>query len=196
MADVDSSVDPDPGVYQQEVINPNSLALGQLVSLLAIVGIAPRNKTVFNEAVRRGQISNEAVTFALLSPHTYTLINRGNRRQQDTVLLKNGTDVMPDNSYQYLVAVLTGVSGPFVIPVGSFITLNLDFKGFISIPITAGGAQTAAAIAADINTALTGSPLYGPSYATVATVSGAAVRITSPLTASLPNSDQIGRAHV
>jgi hypothetical protein len=186
---VDSSVYLDPGVYQEEVINPNALALGQLVSLLAVVGIAPRLKYVNNEAVRRGQIRNEAITFAGSSPHTATTINVSTRRQDDTKLIRNGVDVMPDESYAWLAATVTGVAGPFVVAAGTFLTLNIDKKGWISIPITAGGARTAAQVCTDINTALTASPLYGSGYGAVATVATTAVKLTSPNSANPQLSD-------
>jgi hypothetical protein len=176
----------DPGVYQQEELNPQSLALSPLAFVLAIVGIAPRVKTVFNEPIRRGQIRNEALTVAGSSPHTATLVNRGNRRQQDSVL-RRGTDILPDIAYSYLPATLTGSNGPFNIPANSFVTLSLDKRGFLAIALTAGAAQTAANVVSDINTALAASPLYGAAYATAASVSGSAVKITSPSAA--PDTD-------
>jgi hypothetical protein len=186
---VASNVYLDPGVYQEEVINPNALALGQLVSLLAVVGIAPRLRYVYNEAVRRGQVANESVTFAGSSPHTATTINIATRKQDDTVLIRNGTDVMPDNSYQWLPATVTGINGTFNIAANSFLTMNMDKKGWISIPITAGAARTAAQVCTDINSALAASPLYGVAYNNVATVSGSAVKLLSPNSASPQLSD-------
>lgn len=175
----DISVYTDPGVYQSEVINPTSLALSSLANLLAIVGTAPRVRLASNETVRRGQVSDETLTFTLASPHRATLTNKGNRRKQDTQLYR-GTDLLPDAAYSYVPATVTGVAGPFVIAANTFITLNLDGLGWISIPLTAGGAQTAAQVAADINAALAADARYGVAYNAVANGVTGSVVITSP----------------
>lgn len=63
------------------------------------------------------------------------------------------------------------------------VRLNIDARGNIDIAVTAGLAQTAAAVAADINAALLASALYGAAYGTVATVvGGTRLRFTSPTT--------------
>jgi hypothetical protein len=181
----DISIYVDPGVYSQEVINPSSLALGQLPTLLAVVGIAPRVAVVSNEAVIRGQVNNEAVTWAGSSPHTYTTTNVATRRQADTTLIKTTggqNQTMPNNAYQWLPASITGLTGPFDIVSGSFITLELDGNEFISIALTAGSTRTATQVAADINTALAASPAYGVAYNAVATAVAGAIVITSPQT--------------
>src|SRR5579872_2397955 len=189
----DISIYVDPGVYQQEVIQPQSLNLGTLPSLLAVVGIAPRVAIVSSEAVRRGQVFGEVVSFANVSPHTYTTVNNSTRRQSDTQLFKttNGQNLlMPNNSYVWLPAQILGTGvAPFNITAGSFITLELDGKGFISIPLTTGATRSATQIATDINTALGASPLYGVSYNAVASVVGGFVQIVSPNSALPQNSD-------
>lgn len=170
----------EPGVSQEQQLNPVNLAIIPQASTLAIVGIAPRVKTASNELVRRGQIRNEAVTFSGVAPFQATLAHRANRKQQDSVLVRNGTDVIPDSGYFFVNAQVTGPAGPFVIPANSYLTVSIDGRQYISIPLTAGGAQTAANVAADINAALAGSPFYGAGYATAASAVGAAVRIDSP----------------
>lgn len=177
----DISVYTDPGVYQSEVINPTSLALSSLANLLAIVGTAPRTKQQFNEAIRRGQVSSESLTFALTAPHRATLTNKGNKRKQDTQLYR-GTDLLPDAAYSYVPSTVTGPVGPFLVAANTFVTLNLDGLGWISIPITAGAARTAAQVATDINTALAADPRYGTAYNAAAVAVGGAVVLTSPQT--------------
>lgn len=184
----------DPGTYQEEVIVANSLAIGQLPNLVAVIGIAPRVSVIQNETVRRGQIENEAVTFAGGSPHTYTTTDVATRRQGDTQLIKttgNQNLTMPNSSYTWLPATLTGLVGPFAVIAGTFITLNMDGLGFISIEITANPAQTASVIAGNINTALAASSLYGAAYSAVATAVAGAVVLTSPSSApgQIQNSD-------
>lgn len=183
---VDLSVYTDPGSYQSEVINPTSLAVSSLSSLLAIVGIAPRVKTVTNETVRRGQVSNESASFSASAPHRYTTVNHSNRRKQDTQVYR-GTDILPDIAYSYVSATLTGpdLGAGIVVAAGTFVTIMLDNMGWISVPLTAGPARTAAQIATDINTALAADPRYGTGYGTAATSSAGKVVLTSPMSDAL-----------
>lgn len=175
------SIYTDPGAYQQEVINPTSLALSALSNLLAIIGTAPRVRQENNEAVRRGQIRDEALTFAGSLPHQATLVNKGNRRKQDTQLYR-GTDLLPDSAYSYVPATVTGpdLGAGIVIAANTFVTINMDGKGWISIPLTAGAARTAAHVATDINTALAADPRYGTGYNAVAAAVTGSVVLTSP----------------
>lgn len=78
-----------------------------------------------------------------------------------------------------LPATLTGLAGPFVIPVGqNELRIDLDGRGMISIllPVLA---TTAAAIVAVINAALLADPRYGVPYSATASVSGAAVMLVA-----------------
>jgi len=177
----------EPGVTQQEQLSPTNLATSPLSATLALVGIAPRERTVFNEALRRGQVVNEALTFTPSSPYLATLATRANRRQQDAVLLRNGTDVIPISGWSFLPAQITSLPETYAIPANAYITLSIDKRGYISIPIPPAALQTAANIAIAINNALNGSPLYGPGYAGVAVDVAGTVQLTSPT--SGPNSD-------
>ena len=179
----DISVYTDPGVYQSEVINPTSLALSSLANLLAIVGTAPRVRQAINEPIRRGQVNSESLSFALALPHRATLVNKGNRRKQDTQLYR-GADLLPDAAYSYVPASVVGVNlgAGIVVAANTFITVNLDSLGWISLPIAAGPAQTAIIIAGNINAALAADPRYGIAYNAAATVVGGAVVLTSPVT--------------
>lgn len=181
MADI--SVYTDPGTYQSEVLNPTSLALSSLNSLLTIIGTAPRVKQAINEPVRRGQVKDETLSFSATLPYRATLVNKGNRRKQDTQIYRN-TDLLPDGAYSYVPASLTGpnLGAGLVIAANSYITLNLDGLGWIPIPLTAGATQTAALIATDINTALAADVRYGVAYSAVAAASLGAVVLTSPQT--------------
>lgn len=184
MADI--SVYTDPGAYQNEVINPTTLALSPLSNLVAIVGTAPRTRQMSNEAIRRGQVLNEALTFSGASPHVATLINKSNRRKQDTQLYR-GTDLLVDVAFTYSAAYVKGpdLGAGLAIVANSFVTFNLDSKGWISVALTVGATQTAVAIAANINAALTADPRYGVAYSGAAAASAGAVVLTSPLIGSL-----------
>lgn len=169
----DISVYTDPGVYDQEVLNPSALAMSPVANLLAIVGIAPRQRRVANEPVTRGQVNDEVMTVAGTPPYTATLVNRCNRLKSTTLIVRNTTDEMPDDAYNFLPATITGLdilTAGVVVGAGTFITLNMDGKGWISILLPNGGAVTPAQMAAAINTQLGASPLYGVGYNAVATV--------------------------
>lgn len=124
---------------------------------------------------------NEALVFTPSTPFIATLVRRSNRRQQDSILVRNGTDVIPSAGWSFLPAILTSTAEPWNVPANAYITLSMDKRGYISIPIPPAGAQTAANVATAINNTLNGSPLYGPTYATVATVVANAVVLTSPI---------------
>jgi len=180
---IDLSVYTDPGVYQQEVIQPQALATGQVPNVLAVVAIGPRSKRSTNEIVQRGIVLNESVTFSTPSPYNYTLLSHGNRRKQDTTILRNGTDSIPLGGYDYLPASKQGVAGPYNIPATSYLTFELDHKGYLSVLITASATQTAGVIVGLINAALAADARYGVPYNAVASVAGGnAVKITSPVT--------------
>lgn len=64
------------------------------------------------------------------------------------------------------------INGPYAIVAGvnDRLRLNIDGRGSITITLTPGGAQTALAVAADINAALLADVRYGVGYGFVATV--------------------------
>ena len=80
------------------------------------------------------------------------------------------------------------VNGPYAIVAATNdkLRLNIDGKGSIDITLTAGGAVTAATVAADINGALTADTRYGAGYAATATVIATSrIRLTSVVTGTL-----------
>lgn len=172
----------EPGVTQSQQLSPQNLTTSPIPNLLAIVGIAPRVRTAFNEATRRGLVRNEALTFSGITPFLATLAHKANRRQQDSILLRNGTDVMPNEGWKFLSATILSLVETFNVPASAYVTLAIDGKPFISIAIPPAALQTAAVVAASINAALNASPLYGPAYGAVATVVGNRVLVTSPST--------------
>jgi hypothetical protein len=76
---------------------------------------------------------------------------------------------------------LTGVNGTFNVT-ASDNSLKIGINGIdpVDVTLTIGAAQTATAVAADINAALNSSSNYGPAYAYVASVSGSAVKLDVP----------------
>jgi len=102
----------DPGVIIGEVVTPAAISIATVPDILAIVAVGNRQKRATNEAIKRGQILEEAATFAGSSPHVYTLTpNRGDRRVSNTVIRRTlaGLVTVIDSTFiSYPAAVLTG----------------------------------------------------------------------------------------
>lgn len=204
----------DPGVLIGEVIVPAGISVATVPDILGIVATGNRKKRSTNETVQRGRISDEGLTLAGVSPHTATLVNRGDRRLSNTTIrrtLNNQTVDLPDSAVSYLAALLQGnVVGPVDISVNNAIALKMDSGKVITMtftdgvaavnisgtlvevttPLTTGGtAATMAEIADGINAGLAAADVlgYGAAYATVATVNATGLLLTSPL--SDPYSD-------
>lgn len=184
----------DPGTYIQEVIQPGAVSVSN-ERILGIVAIAPRTRRARNEQVVRGKIYEETLSVATSSPHVATLVNTSDRNRNSATLYMND-NALGIGDWSFLVAVLTGgaVVGASVVFVGGAndaFTLALDGRKPITITF-APGATAVTAIAAAINAALLASPLYGASYASVAsttttTVPNDTLVLTSP--DSTPASD-------
>jgi len=86
-------------------------------------------------------------------PNTLTL-TRGTSPVAQTGGPQDLTVVLPAADAVDLVA---GI----VVAAGAFLRIEIDHRGWIDVPLTAGAGKTATDIAADINTALTYHPLYG-----------------------------------
>jgi len=207
----------DPGVYVAEVVVPGAVSVTALPLTVCLVGAAKRDKRASNEAVQRGLISNESLTFAATpGAHDVTLINLGNRNTAQTTVTKDGV-ALDSADVSYLPASKTGLafgaSLDFTAP-NNKLALSLDGKAQVTIAITglAGGdlttvtnglitqnlnsvftgggiaAVTPSQIAEGINKALAGATsLYGAAYGAVATVDTGKVVVTSPLSTSASN---------
>jgi hypothetical protein len=106
----------------------------------------------------------------------------GSNYIQDTDYEDTGNTVDWLVAASWAEATLTGVNGPFAIVAATNDEIKLGINGLtpITISLTAGAAQAASAVVADINTALEASSIYGPEFAHVASVSGTAVKLTAP----------------
>ena len=196
----------DPGVLIGEVIVPAGITLATVPDILCVVASGSRQKRAINEAVQRGQVLNEALTVAASPPHTATLTNRGDRRISNTTIRRTlGADTieLPNSALSYLAAQLDGTAEPYDLNPTNAIGLKIDGGQEITMtltdgapsvvitgslvavttPLTTGGdAATAAEVAAGINAGLVAATAlgYGPTFATVASDNGGALRLTSP----------------
>jgi len=181
MSQSDISVYLDPGSYSQEQIQPQALGTGNVPNILAVIGIAPRVKRAANEVVIRGEVIKESATFTGSPPYQYPLLNHGDRKQANTEIIRNGTDLIPNSGYSFVPAFIQSLAGPYNIPATSYVTFSMDKKGYISILIPASATQSAATVISTINAALVADPRYGVGYATAATAAASGVLLTSPV---------------
>lgn len=79
-----------PGAYNTEVPRGASVALGTVPLALCLVGTADPNKTAQSETVRRGQILDEPLVVAIVSPYTAPLANNSNQETNQAVVYKDG----------------------------------------------------------------------------------------------------------
>ena len=180
-----------PGVYIQQKVQPGSVTVSA-ERVLGIVGIAPRTRRSTDEAVIRGKVYEETLTFSV-APHLATLANISNRDRNNAVLRKND-QVLSLGLWSFspakLVATTTGAAtintqGP---PVLNKLSISLDGKDFVTISCTSGAAVPLTTIATDFNAALAALSAYGSAYNSVFSVTGtgatSAMNITSPLSTS------------
>jgi len=201
----------DPGVYQAEVINPAQISIATVPDVLAIVAHGNRSKRSNNEAVKRGQVFDEALTVSGTAPYIATLMSRGDRRISNTKVrrtLSGETIDLPDSALSFGAAVLTGSvlttvdistakAFGFKMDNGQEVTIQLEYNAAPSVTITGslivskytfsgagGAAATPTQIAAAINAALVAATAlgYGALYTTAVTVSTGKLVFTSILT--------------
>src|SRR5271157_2600469 len=107
----------EPGTIIGEVVTPAAIAVATTPDLLAIVAQGSRVSRSTNEAVVRGQVLNEALTVAGVTPFTATLTDRSNRRGSDTQVfqtLAGVTTTIPNSAISFLPATVVGIeAGPF-----------------------------------------------------------------------------------
>lgn len=143
----------DPGTYQQEVLVPGGGTPATLPLSAGLIGLGSGVKRAVNEAVIRGKITAEPVTFAG-TPKVDTLVDRAYRRQAATTLYKNGvplqaTDWLFQNAFinsNASTAVDTTIGGG-----KGTLTLSLDGRTPIAIEFSAAPATPAALLAGTTN---------------------------------------------
>jgi hypothetical protein len=202
----------DPGVIIGEVIVPAGISLATVPDILAIVAAGNRSSRSIDEAVTRGQILEEALTFAGTPPHIVTLTNRGDRRISNTTVRRTigfTTITIPDGGLNYVAAELEGsglgpydISSPlafgFKMDSGQEITIQLEYSGTPGTPTisgtlvtveatfsgTLGDAATPAEVVAAINLGLVAADTlgYGIAYTAAASVGTTGILFTSPIT--------------
>jgi hypothetical protein len=204
----------DPGVYQQEVVVPGSGSATSLPLAVGLIGVGAATKRAVNEAVIRGKIFGEAVTFSSAKD---TLANRAVRRQSQATLWENGV-AHPSSDWQFNnCAITSNATTAIDLTTRNVLSLSLDGKTpiviyFTAVPSTAAAAKTGtsngvvvprgattasttmAEVAASINAALafmTDAQLnagtgqgYGSAYAGAASTSAGLLVVTSPVTGS------------
>lgn len=191
----------DPGTYIRQRIQPGSVTVTS-ERTLSIVGIAPRTKRSSDEAVVRGKVYDESLTFATSTPYIATLINISDRNRNNATLYRND-NALGLGDWSFVSASLVGAEwAGATIDVSSgtgtaqYFTLSVDKKSFVTLDMDAlvtgvGGTPataTGANIAAAINAGLVASSVYGSSYSSVASsATGTAnpiITLTSPSTDS------------
>lgn len=103
----------DPGVYFREIIVPGAINIATVPFTVGLIGVGNRDKRITDEAVQRGAIENEPLTVAGTSPHTATLIERGDRRVANTTVYADGVP-LNINSLSYPAPTIIGTAaGPY-----------------------------------------------------------------------------------
>jgi len=103
---------------------------------------------------------------------------------EDTDWDENGNLIEWTATTNWVESTLTGLTGPYAIVLGTNDKLRLSVNegALITVTLTAGGAQAAADIALDINTALDASTSYGPVLGHFASDDGAAaIKLDTPI---------------
>lgn len=176
----------DPGSYQQEVIQPGSVAISS-ERIEAIVAIAPRTKRATNEAVIRGKVYEEDLTsWSLTTPYICTLASVSNRDRNDATLRMNG-NALSAAAWTFRPAQLQGVSTATVdTTLKHYFTLLMDGKAPATLELTTKGAGTPiATIASELNAKLALVAAYGTAYnAVFSIVATNKLTITSPISTS------------
>jgi len=196
----------DPGVYIAQKLQPGSVTL-TADRTLCIVAIAPRTRRATDEAVVRGKVYGETLTFNG-STYRATLSDVSDRNRSTATLYRND-NALGLGDWSYIPASLIGTewSGASInvssgAAAAQYFTISLDGKRFVTInmdaAVTTIGGAPAAATAENICDAINyelGNPagtyysVYGSAYAAVATNATGAVNkiitITSPLTSSV-----------
>lgn len=187
---IDISVYTDPGTYISEVIEPGSVST-LYERTLGIVAIAPRTRRVTSELVTRGKVYDETVSISGPSPYRGTLVNVSNRDRNNAVLYLND-NALGLGDWSFVPATLDNSATPGT-PVDTNtnknITISFDGKAALTVTVTSGATTALTTIATDINTAFNASPVYGSSYATVASTTTTTnpndtLVLTSPLSTS------------
>lgn len=204
----------DPGVLIGEVIVPAGISVATVPDILAIVATGNRQKRSINEVVQRGKVNEEALTLAGSPPHITTLVNRGDRRIQNTTVRRTinaQTITLPDSALSYGAAFILGtVDEPYDVSTNNAIGLKVDGGQEVTMTFvdgapgvvitgslievttaldTAGTAATRQEIADGINAGLAAAASlgYGATFGSVASDGTTGVLLTSPT--SGPDSD-------
>lgn len=177
----------DPGSYIEKKNVPSSISVSSDRNL-AIVAIAPRTRRVTNEAVIRGKVYDEGVTFSGTSPYLATLTNICDKNRNNAKLYINGNELSIGLwSWKPAQAVGNAIPGTSVDTLTGNkkkFTLSLDKKPEITITLTSGLTTALSTIATDINNALVASPNYGAAYYAVASATTTVLTLDSPTTDS------------
>ena len=199
----------DPGTYIAEVITPAGISIATVPDVVGIVAHGSRSKRSINEAVKRGQVMDEGITLAGVSPHTASLVNHGDKKVSNTTVrrtLSGETIELPLNAVSYPVASLTGgaittvdmtTAKAFGIKMDgkTMITVQLEHNAAPSVTVTGSlvvskytftvpAAATKSELVSAINAALAGATSlgYGTLYSTVASSTSTVIKFTSPVT--------------
>jgi hypothetical protein len=188
----------DPGVYINRRTQPGSVTV-TTDKALCLVAIAPRTRRSTDEAIVRGKVYGESVSFSTSSPYKATLLNISNRDRNNAKLYRNGQS-LGISDWDFVSAFLVGVelAGASVdVSVNKYFTVSVDGKFPITIDLAAeittlGGDPanaTASDIADAINAALVASSIYGSNYSSFASSSAGVVneilRLDSPVSSTL-----------
>lgn len=127
----------DPGSYQQEVVVAGGASITQLPLAVGLVGFGSRSKRSVNEALIRGQVTDEAVTFSNGVP--VKLAQRAVRRQSMATLYRN-TVPLANTAWSFAAAKFTvTMAATADASTRKELTLSLDGKAPITIQFATSG---------------------------------------------------------
>jgi hypothetical protein len=93
-----------PGAYEEQVVVASPVLANTVPFTVTLIGVGDRNQTSYNEAIVRGLIQNEAVTFTgAAGSRIYTTINHANRRMSQSTLFSNGSALPSDGTAWYFL---------------------------------------------------------------------------------------------
>lgn len=207
----------DPGVYIGEVVVPGSVSVVASPLSVCLVGTGVRSKRATNEAVTRGLVSGEELSFEenvhLGGEMAAKLEHLSNRRSSQLSLFKDGA-ALDASQFWYGNAYVVGASHPSALDmsVNNSIALSLDGKQPVVIQVATGASDSVtlatdgnlivrtksgltmnsvslAALAEAINAALAGAADfgYGSAYGSVASVHSNKLVVKSPIYSQASN---------
>lgn len=131
----------EPGVRIEQVIQPGATNIITQPILPTVVGAGRRERKVTAEAVVRGLVVGESLTFSGSSPYTVTLANRGDRKSDNTLLYASGSAV-PRQHVSYAAPFVLGATTTADLSTDTAIAVEMDGLNAFTLILSHNAAAT------------------------------------------------------